>query len=257
MLPKEFKPKHKYNLIRIGRNNDGGYLVEKDSILKSNSLVSFGIGFDWSFEKDFFNYRKIPIHCYDHTLKYSYIKKFSRHSLFSLLKPSMWRFDAFKELKKKIFLYKDYKNFFKEDVVHFRSAIGIGFKRIRLKEIFDRIRHNPIFLKIDIEGSEYRILEEIIELQDFICRIVIEFHDIDLHEDKILNFIYNFKLKLVHVYAQNPGGEQYLTESGDPTQLEMTFSNVENFLDINPQIPHNLDQASDPRFAEIKLYFKD
>jgi hypothetical protein len=257
MLPKEFKPKHKYNLIRIGRNNDGGYLVEKDSILKSNSLVSFGIGFDWSFEKDFFNYRKIPIHCYDHTLKYSYIKKFSRHSLFSLLKPSMWRFDAFKELKKKIFLYKDYKNFFKEDAVHFRSAIGIGFKRIRLKEIFDRIRHHPIFFKIDIEGSEYRILEEIIELQDFICGIVIEFHDIDLHEDKILNFINNFKLKLVHVHAQNPGGEQYLTESGDPTQLEMTFSNAENFLDINPQIPHNLDQVSDPRFGEIKLYFKD
>jgi hypothetical protein len=194
MLPKEFKPKHKYDLIRIGRNNDGGYLVEKDSILKSNSLVSFGVGFDWSFEKDFFNYRKIPIHCYDHTLKYSYIKKFSRHSLFSLLKPSMWRFDAFKELKKKIFLYKDYKNFFKEDVVHFRSAIGIGFKRIRLKEIFDRIRHNPIFLKIDIEGSEYRILEEIIELQDFICGIVIEFHDIDLHEDKILNFILNKRI---------------------------------------------------------------
>ena len=257
MLPKQFKPKHKYNLIRIGRNNDGGYLVEKDSILKSNSLVSFGIGFDWTFEKDFFNYRKIPIHCYDHTLKYSYVKKFSRHSLFSLLKPSMWRFDAFKELKKKIFLYKDYKNFFKEDVVHFRSAIGIGFKRIRLKEIFDRIRQNPIFLKIDIEGSEYRILEEIIEFQKFICGVVIEFHDIDLHEDKILNFINNFKLKLVHVHAQNPGGEQYLTESGDPTQLEMTFSNVENFLDINPQIPHNLDQASDPRFAEIKLYFKD
>jgi len=37
----------------------------------------------------------------------------------------------------------------------------------------------------------------------------------------------------------------------------MTFSNVENFLDINPQVPHNLDQVSDPRFKEINLYFKD
>jgi FkbM family methyltransferase len=63
---------------------------------------------------------------------------------------------------------------------------------IRLKEIFDRIKHAPFFLKIDIEGSEYRILEEIIELQDFICGIVIEFHNIDLHEDKILSFINNF-----------------------------------------------------------------
>lgn len=257
MLPKQFKPRHKYNLIRIGRNNDGGYLVEKDSISKSNSLVSFGIGLDWSFEKDFFNYRKIPIHCYDHTLKYSYIKKFSKNSLFSLLKPSMWKLNVFRELKKNIFLYKDYKNFFKGNIIHFRTAIGIGFRRIRLKEIFDRIKQPPIFLKIDIEGSEYRILEEIIELQDFICGIVIEFHNIDLHEDKILSFINNFKLKLVHVHAQNPGGEQYLTESGDPTQLEMTFSNVENFLDINPQVPHNLDQVSDSRFKEINLYFKD
>lgn len=257
MLPKKFKPKHKYNLIRIGGNNDGGYLVEKDSISKSNSLVSFGIGFNWSFEKDFLNYRKIPIHCYDHTIKYSYIKKFSRNSLFSLLKTSMWNSNSFKELQKNIFLYKDYKNFFRGETVHFRSAIGIGFKRIRLKEIFDRIKYSPIFLKIDIEGSEYRILDEIIELQNFICGLVIEFHDIDLHEDKILNFINNFKLKLVHVHGQNPGGVQYLTDLGDPTQLEMTFSNVENFLDINPQIPHNLDQRSDSRFEEIKLFFKD
>jgi hypothetical protein len=122
------------------------------------------------------------------------------------LKPSNWKLNAFKELKKKIFLYKDYKNFFKGDIFYFRSAIGIGFKRIKLKEIFDRTKNASIFLKIDIEGSEYRILDEIIQLQDFICGLVIEFQDIDLHAEKILNFINNFKLKLVHVHGQNPGG---------------------------------------------------
>ena len=257
MLPKQFKPKHKYNLLRLGRNNDGGYLVEKNSIFQSSCLVSFGIGYDWSFEKDFFHLRNVPIHCYDHTLKYSSIKKFSRHNLFCLLKPSMWRFEVFKELKKNIFLYKDYKSFFKGDIVHFRSAIGIGYKRIKLKEIFGRTKHTSIFLKIDIEGSEYRILDEIIALQHFICGLVIEFHDIDLHQEKILSFINNFKLKLVHVHGQNPGGQQYLTELGDPMQLEMTFSANENFLDSNPQIPHDLDQVSDPRFAETNLHFKD
>ena len=44
MLPKIFKPKYAYNLIRLGRDNDGGYLVEKESVLKSNSLISLGIG---------------------------------------------------------------------------------------------------------------------------------------------------------------------------------------------------------------------
>ena len=32
MLPIIFKPKYEYNLIRLGKNNDGGYLVEKESI---------------------------------------------------------------------------------------------------------------------------------------------------------------------------------------------------------------------------------
>ena len=32
MLPKNFKPKKNYDLIRLGKNNDGGYLVEKNSI---------------------------------------------------------------------------------------------------------------------------------------------------------------------------------------------------------------------------------
>ena len=32
MLPDIYKPKNEYNLIRLGKNNDGGYLVEKDSL---------------------------------------------------------------------------------------------------------------------------------------------------------------------------------------------------------------------------------
>ena len=31
MLPKGLKPIHKYNLIRLGKENDGGYLIEKES----------------------------------------------------------------------------------------------------------------------------------------------------------------------------------------------------------------------------------
>ena len=37
MLPKIFKPKYEYDLIRLGKDNDGGYLVEKESIFKSKS----------------------------------------------------------------------------------------------------------------------------------------------------------------------------------------------------------------------------
>ena len=81
MLPKIFKPNHEYNLIRLGKDNDGGYLVEKESIFKSKSLISLGLGNDWSFEKDYYKSNKKPIYCYDHSVSYSSIRKYSLKDL--------------------------------------------------------------------------------------------------------------------------------------------------------------------------------
>ena len=54
MLPKNFKPKKNYDLIRLGKNNDGGYLVEKNSIKKTNGprkLTYKKINFNSFFDK--------------------------------------------------------------------------------------------------------------------------------------------------------------------------------------------------------------
>jgi hypothetical protein len=68
MLPKNFRPKKNYDLIRLGRNNDGGYLVEKNSIKNSKTLISFGIGNDWSFESHFKSQNNIKIFAYDYSV---------------------------------------------------------------------------------------------------------------------------------------------------------------------------------------------
>ena len=67
MLPKEFKPDGFYDLVRLGKNNDGGYLVCKNSIEVSDCLISFGISDDFSFEEDFKDKKNIPIFAYDPT----------------------------------------------------------------------------------------------------------------------------------------------------------------------------------------------
>jgi hypothetical protein len=57
-LSKYFKPKFSYDLVRVGKNYDGGYLIDTNSFKKAENLVSLGISDDWSFEKDFYLRKK-------------------------------------------------------------------------------------------------------------------------------------------------------------------------------------------------------
>ena len=113
---------------------------------------------------------------------------------------------------------------------------------------------NLIFFKIDIEGSEYRILDELIDYQDKICGLIIEFHDIDLHREKINNFIKKFNLTLTHIHPNNYGGVDAFS---DPLVIEMTFEkNPIEENNLNPIFPKLLDQPNNPSQPEINLNFE-
>lgn len=258
MLPKIFKPKNEYNLIRLGKDNDGGYLVEKDSLNFAQSLISFGLSYDWSFEKHFHKIKNCPIHCYDPSVKYSSIKKFSRKNIINLFKiKNLFNKNLLKTTVNNIFLYNDYKKFFTNKIIHYQSSIGIGVNKINFSEIIDRIQLYPVFLKIDIEGSEYRILNDILKYQTKISGLVIEFHNVDLNIKIISDFINEFNLSLCHVHGQNPLGTEYLNSNNDHTQIEMTFTRTKNILSNEAKIPHPLDQPADSRFKDVDLNFAD
>ena len=74
-LPKIFQPYYCNNLVRLGKNHDGGYLVNEQDILKTKTLLSFGIGEDWSFEEQFTNLNNCPLIAYDGTLKIDEVKE--------------------------------------------------------------------------------------------------------------------------------------------------------------------------------------
>jgi hypothetical protein len=76
----------------------------------------------------------------------------------------------------------------------------------------------------------------------------------ELKEDDMRK-LRDFKLNLVHIHGQNPGGEDYLDINGDPTQIELTFSSYSQHISIDPCIPSHLDQPSDPRYKDIDLKF--
>ena len=68
MLPNKLKPDGLYKLIRVGKDNDGGYLVCEESVINSDTLISFGISDDFSFEEHFQKINNINILAYDHTV---------------------------------------------------------------------------------------------------------------------------------------------------------------------------------------------
>ena len=256
MIPRFLKPKKEYDLIRLGQDNDGGYLVEKESINKSNALITLGLGYDWSFEKDFSKKYKKPIFCYDHTVNYSGIKKLCRKFMasyfFRIFKPKyVLKKKFFNQLFKSIFLYRDYKIFFSHNAKHIEKRIGFGHGGIMLNEIINTKKDlSPIFLKIDIEGSEYRFLDDIVKNEDRITGMVIEFHDSDIHLLEIERFINKFSLKLVHIHANN--FSPIRKDDDLPLTLELTFSKyADTFNKI--KLPHQLDMPNNEYFNEIEI----
>ena len=229
------KPKKKYKLIRLGGINDGGYLIGENSLKRTETLISFGIEDNWQFEKEFqMMNSETKIKCYDDKsiLKYL-VKKFITEIIFF---PYYLRLNFIKYFLNIIDFLK-----IKKKINFFQKKIFYG----DLEEIIINTESNNIFFKIDIEGSEYRILEEIIKNQNKIIGLVIEFHDFDYHKNEIYNFCKRFNLSLIHIHP-----------NGNPLVVELTFEKNPTIIDDNLVLPHELDMKNNPLEKDIELFFK-
>ena len=187
-LPSFFSFNQAKDLVRIGKQNDGGYLVSISDIKKTNILISFGIADDWSFESDFVKHNDIEVVAYDPSLNFLFLLK---KMIIKTIKNPL-NFNGIKKLF-------SYKNFFKGRRKHIRKFIGLNTSNemySTFSQVMNKINNKKIFLKIDIEGSEYRFLDEIVANEKEITGIVIELHDCDIHLSQIERFIKNLK-KLV------------------------------------------------------------
>lgn len=260
VISKIFYPKNNCSLIRLGNNNDGGYVVEENSLKNSEILLSFGLSDDWSFESDFSNLGKKKIYTYDYSVN-------ARFWVVNFIKTliNIFLFKDFSSNIKNLFQYFKYKSFFNNiNNFHYKKFIAPSSMKknilndnliIDVNDIMEKI-DKKIFLKIDIEGSEYRILDQILNNANKINGLVIEFHDFDLHQKIIKNFIGGFELKLVHMHVNNFGT---IDKDGVPSVVELTFSSVEftnNDL-INDKIypVENLDNPCNKNDIDHKIIF--
>lgn len=228
-LPKFFKPAGAAPLIRLGRNHDGGYLVDARSVQGADGVVSLGISEDWSFEEDFRQRNPVPLYAFDASLRAADLRR--RMERFAPLRRRLWR--RREEYRHYLKFYTSYTTFFSGAVRHIEQYVGIdaelgtgedvtryiGFSRA-MREIVQGAFKRPFF-KIDIEGWEYRILDELVEHSDTAEGIVMEFHDVDLHLARIEEFVSRLPLRICHVHCNNSGPRM---RRNIPSVIECTFT---------------------------------
>tara|TARA_A100001011_G_scaffold63730_1_gene64194 strand:- start:505 stop:1284 length:780 start_codon:yes stop_codon:yes gene_type:complete len=257
VLPKFLKPYqiNNSNLIRIGPKRDGGYVIDKRIIKKTYNLVTCGLNDDWEFEKEFLKKNiNCNLYAYDHTINNRFwIKRFKKDIIHLLL---------FKKLRwwkiLDIFKYINYLNFFRKNKIHLQKKIVSKKKKknqITISKILNNLKN--IFLKIDIEGDEYQILNDVKNNSKNLVFLIIEFHEVHKNLKKIEKFLKRLDLKLIHIHANNFDGTN---RHNIPKVLELSLLNKRFFL-IKNKLTNNrypikyLDYKNFKRRNEIKIEF--
>ncbi|MGE4352412.1 MAG: FkbM family methyltransferase [Bdellovibrionales bacterium] len=216
--------------IRVGRNNDGGYVMI-DRNLNKVPAYSLGIEQDVSWDKDMAQ-RGCTLFQYDGTID----GLPESHPAFHFEAVNIVGTDSTRENEKTLSaLLKKNKHLASEDLV----------------------------LKIDIEDSEWDVFDNLSE-EDLVrfSQIVVEYHNLTETTDP-LRFLkterclkkMNKSHQVVHIHANNYGSVGYLGGVFLPDVLELTYlrkkgNSFERCLDV---FPLAIDQPNRPDAPDIFL----
>lgn len=254
------KPISNSNLVRIGINKDGGYIVDLNLFCQTKYLLSLGLGDDWSFEEQFLEKNtRGKISIYDHTVNfYSFLKPLIKYlKRFLLFKISIKDLNSrFSKFIKYLFFVHNKRVKYHKEKISLKTETGL----VSISEAIKRIENqNKIILKVDIEGSEYEVIDDMIRNNKIIEMIIIEFHEIGAKEKIFINSIRKLQefFFIVHLHGNNHC-EQCAT--GIPETLEITLIN-KNYIPKNITYEKNfprkqLDYPNNPEKKDIFFSFK-
>lgn len=228
-------------LIRHGKENDGGYVVPLKAIKEADVLLGYGIDTDNSFEDQFSLMFNKPSYGFDCGIT----QIDSKSNLFTLV-PECIGSDKF--------LYDKTK-----------SSGNISSFSTQLDKL--KLKGKKIFIKMDIEGAEYEAFENIFDHHADITGIVLEIHFGDITSTtralKLLSKL-SQEFLLVHAHGNNCWSE-FITASNVigkiPKIIELTYINksmVKGYhLSKNQAHPKSIDQPNSPNAPEVAFEIID
>jgi len=223
-----------YQKIRIGSQNDGGYVIA-DLPGTYDMFLSGGVANDINFEKALLDiYPDLECHAYDGTI------------------------GEINDTNNRI-------TFFKKNLGNTNTDLTTNWDTYLNK-------YTDIFIKMDIEGHEFKILPEFLSKMSNIKQLVFELHspqDISSYPNyyKNLQFIKNkdmFSLleminkthTLIHFHANNGPGVHEIARITIPNVFELTYIRndyVSEKIQNNESLPTTLDMQNNPDAADIYL----
>jgi len=252
-------------LTRIGRPNDGGYVIPSLVLSNTDYLFSGGYGNDFSFERDFLQKSVIKtVTIYDFSITFPRLIL----DFMSACKSIAVRRDhyALTYHLRNIFTYARLKAMPRISLVHSKltsSRHEEGLVVSNLKSALNAISDDKgelFFCKLDIEGYEYELIQDLVALESKISGLVIEFHDTFSKRAVFLESLNLLKpnFMVVHTHVNNFGG---LSPEGQPIVYEMTFLNRKTssttplLATVPPSSLTSQDQPNNPDSPEIELIF--
>lgn len=222
------------NLVRIGCENDGGYVIPESMIYLCTKLISVGIGSDISFEKNLLELNnRIKIYCFDHVIA------------------------ALPEC--------DFK--YTENFVHYRNGLGFGKNNLidinSAYRLCDLRNEDVVIFKMDAEGAEWNCGIDTFDFSNTAC-IVLELHSL------IRKYKYEYYAACldslcknhicVHVHGNNACGMFEFEGLHYPGMMEATFIHKKFIEDrqciISPfGSPRKIDQSNVKQNREVAFKY--
>lgn len=267
MIDKEkIRPFFFENLIRVGNRFDGGYVVPEQALKSCKFLLSLGINDDISFDLHFSKANK-DICCIgvDYTVTPAFLRrrrvqvvvKSAINSLLDKKKHQIYRAKA-KNIKK-------FKEFFSGNnrFLPLEVTDNASFGKITISELVNKCNSSSyldIFLKMDIEGAEYKVTQDIVNNVERISYIACEYHDIAENPERFNETVNKLSehFYLAHIHGNNHGA--YSKELDFPDTVELTWVNkglvaVEPPLSVNSYPKANLDNPCNHKKPDYKIVF--
>tara|TARA_B100001057_G_scaffold434548_1_gene464265 strand:- start:4186 stop:4929 length:744 start_codon:yes stop_codon:yes gene_type:complete len=247
-------------MVRLGNDYDGGYILPEKIVKDSDGLLSFGYGYDCSFEQDYIKKSNNTVTIYDHTCDYfKLIKVFLKYlKRFLLFKKKLKdvKFHLKNLIRHHNFVRSKKINFFKKKIVDKEKEKN----DISIKTVLENIKFKKAILKCDIEGTEYDILDELIQHNKIFDCILIEFHKIEENINNFKNLIKKLSqfYSIIHLHGNNH--DPLLQGINLPSTLEITFIKKSFILEKKfvSKFPNKyLDNPNNPNFKDLEFEFKD